>query len=168
MDLEEKVLAEVHGGIWHFTHCDRYKKILSSGYIVPDPPIAEGQRWKTSRGPDYYPFVRKCGGVSLFDFRNFSPESYDSKFPSSTWRTFVPFRREWGSAVWIQINRELMAENFVNYTVLYQQQQDQLAYRHTLMPQIEAAHIGPIPICFFRRAFQVAVDCSDIEELAFS
>ena len=168
MDLENKVLAEIHGSIWHTTHPDRYKRILFSGHIIPEAPIAESERWKTSRGQDYYPFVRRCGGVSLFDFRNFSAEHYDSKYPSSNWRRFVPFRPDWGLAVWIKLDRELMAENFVNYEYLYQQQGNQSAYQHTLMPRIEAAYIGQIPVSFFRRAFQVTVDSSDIEELPIS
>ena len=67
----------LHGGIWHVTRPDRFISIMAGAGLVPEPDLPNVERWKTSGGPDYYPFVRKIGGVSLFDFQNFDADAYD-------------------------------------------------------------------------------------------
>ena len=68
--------------------------------------IPNVDRWGTSQGPKHYPYVRFIGGVSLFDFHKFDPQSYQSKYPISSWRAFVPYREVWGGAVCIEIDRK--------------------------------------------------------------
>jgi hypothetical protein len=58
------VLARVINGVWHTTSTTRFQGILASGAILPEPPIKDKDRWSTSRGKDYYPYVRTLGGVS--------------------------------------------------------------------------------------------------------
>ena len=88
------IWRELHGGLWHTTHPDRFRVILTCGAIVPVPDIPVIERWKASAGPEFYPYVRTLGGVSLFDFNNFDSESYSEKFPLSSWYEFIPFRAE--------------------------------------------------------------------------
>ena len=97
--------STLRDGLWHTTTPSRYEQIRSAGWIVPNPPIPDTERWGASQGPDYYPYVRVLGGVSLFDFRDFDPDSYDAKYPMSNWRAFVPYRRECGAAIWIGLDR---------------------------------------------------------------
>jgi len=75
----------LRGRLWHTTSFDRYQKIVESGFILPSPPVPDDERWGTIQGPDYYPYVRLLGGVSLFDFNGFDPDSYGEKYPLSTW-----------------------------------------------------------------------------------
>lgn len=153
--LLELVLKELNGRLWHTTHPDRFSAIINSGGILPEPDISDRDRWKTSQGKEFYPYVRTIGGVSLFDFNNFDPESYGQKYPISSWRTFVPFRMEWGCSVWIEINRVQVAAQLISTTDLVAKWNSDRAYRHTIMPHIEAAHLGLLPRRAFTRAFLV-------------
>lgn len=75
----------LHGRLWHTTRPDRVPAIMETGALMAEPNIPDAERQKTKRGPDYYPFVRKIGGVSLFDFHEFDAEAYSLRCPSSSW-----------------------------------------------------------------------------------
>ena len=155
-DYRKRVLDVLLGSLWHTTHPDRFVSILEDGAILPEPDIPESDRWKTSRGPEYYPYVRTLGGVSLFDFNDFDQESYDEKCPISTWREFVPFRSAWGSAVWIEIDREAVKNCLIPGDELLALWKKEEAHHHTIMPIIEAAHVGMVSTTSFSRAFLVS------------
>jgi hypothetical protein len=155
LNTRETVLEELRGRLWHTTHPDRFKSILADGSILPEPNLANTERWKTSRGPHYYPYVRSIGGVSLFDFEGFDPENYSSKNPMSSWYAFVPYPKDWGTAIWIEIDRERIAGPLISGTDLVARWKSDAAHRHTIMPHIEAAHIGALPRDAFIRAFLV-------------
>jgi len=126
--------------------------IQQSGAILPEPNIPDSDRWKASRGRDFYPYVRFIGGVSLFDFHQFEPHPYQSAHPLSNWHEFVPYRKDWRGAVWIEINRLQVLNNFVSGDDLLERWKLEDAYRHPLMPRIEAAYIGPLSKSTFTRA----------------
>jgi len=92
--LTNLILPELCGGLWHITHPDRFKSILNSNAILPEPDIPEGARYCTGLGKDHYPYVRTLGGVSLFDFNRFDPDAYTEEYPLSTWAAFVPYRTD--------------------------------------------------------------------------
>lgn len=154
--LRNAILKELDGGLWHTTHPDRFKSIIACGAILPEPDIPEAERWKTSQGKNYYPYVRFLGGVSLFDFDHFDPESYAKDYPISTWQEFVPFRSSWGAAVWIEIDRKSVTSQLILAVKLLEQWKTDKAYRHTIMPKIEAAHLGTLPKIAFKRVFLVS------------
>jgi hypothetical protein len=151
--------------LWHTTSPVRYQMILESGYILPNPPIPDQERWKASKGRDLFPYVRFIGGVSLFEFKQFDPESYSDQYPLSSWREFVPYRKTWGQSVWIEINRQMIVEGFINSEMLLNKWKQDNAYRHTIMPYIEAAHLGPIPREAFICVFRCGNDTEDFEEV---
>ena len=133
---------------WHTTSVNRYQSIIDSGFIKPEPNI-KGHRWGVGMGPSHYPFVRKIGGVSIFDFFGFEPEQYSKKFPVSSWRSFVPIQKNWNQAIWIKLSPENMPGKFLKGLELRKIQWDLNALKNKLMPRIECAHIGPIPIKAF-------------------
>jgi len=151
--MRNVLLKELIGGLWHTTHPERFTTILLIGSILPEPNMPNDQRWKTSRGPDYYPYVRTIGGVSLFDLVGFDPERYTERCPMSSWCEFIPYPAEWGCSVWIEIDRSQVS--VLSNPDLQATWESERAYCHTLMPQIEAAHIGPLPRQGFKRAFMV-------------
>jgi hypothetical protein len=161
----ERVLKELYGGMWHTTHPDRFKSILFTGAILPEPDIPDKDRWKTSLGKNYYPYVRTLGGVSLFDFDEFDPDSYAARCPVSTWAEFVPYRTEWGRSVWIEIDREQVASQIISGSNLVAKWKSDDAYRHSIMPYIEAAHLGPLPQTAFKRAFLVCREDTEFHTL---
>ena len=161
--MSDDVLGVLIGGLWHTTSTDRYNSIIRDGYILPEPNISEAERWATKMGKDLYPFVRTLGGVSLFDFKDFDPNEYSERCPNSSWYEFVPFREIWQSAVWIEINRDTVKDNFISGNEHIERWKAEEAYRHRIMPFIEAAHIGKIPVSSFRRVLLVNSD--RIEEL---
>lgn len=160
------VLAELHGRLWHTTHPDRFQAILTSGAILPEPENPNPDRWRTVGGQDYCPYARKLGGVSLFDFDQFDPETYGEKYPCSSWYEFVPYREDWGSSVWIEIDREQVAPQVVSGSDLVARWNSERAYRNNFMPYIEAVHVGPLPRKAFKRAFLVSKGDSHFQPLS--
>src|SRR5258708_20259302 len=98
-ELRGLVLRELSGRLWHTTHPNRFKSILNSGAILPEPDIPDSERWKASKGNQSFPFVRTLGGVSLFDFDQFDPDSYSERYPISSWYEFVTYREPWITSI---------------------------------------------------------------------
>jgi len=153
--MRDLVLRELHGRLWHTTHPDRFKLILETGAIlpIPDPPNPDG--WKTVSGEPYRSYAHTLDAVSLFDFYEFDPETYATKCPQSSWYEFVPYRDKWGSAVWIEIDRERVAPNLISASELLKRNHAEGAQRYSIFPYIEAAHVGRLPRAAFKRAFLI-------------
>ena len=162
--LRPRVLSIVSKGVWHCTHHDRYADILLSGAILPEPSIDDADRWKTGAGPKHYPFARHLGGVSLFQFEPFEPDTYERDYPLSDWRTFVPCIKAWSATIWIEVDTSHLAD-FIPGPQLIQRWRDEKAYGHTIMPVIEAAHIGALPVTAFARPLVVSPADQSIREL---
>lgn len=149
----ELALAALQGGLWHTTHPDRFKLILSEGAILPDPPqIPESERHGTAIGPEGHPYVRSLGAVSLFDFANFDPEDYEQRYRETSWAYFVPHHLEWRCAVWIEIDRQRVIRELISGADLLKRWNEDKTYRR-FMAEIEAAHVGPLPVSAFKQAF---------------
>lgn len=147
-----EVLAD---GLWHTTSLDRFAMIQQSGGLKVDPPLPDSERHKTSNGAANYPYVRTLGGISLFSFSGFSEEEYRAACPLSNWEAFVPVWHQWTSAIWIEIDRATVRLSIIEAEALLERWKAEEAYRHTIMPRIEAAHIGDLPARAFRSAFLV-------------
>ena len=147
-----RLQERLFGGLWHTTHPCRLEAIVSAGFLTAEPNIPNSERWKAS-APEYYPFVRHIGGVSLFDFKDFEPESYEEKYPLSNWYSFVPYLKSWAGAVWIEIKRASVREKFISANELVDRWKADKDHRHTIMPGIEAAVIGNISISAFGSVF---------------
>ena len=152
-------------GIWHTTSVERFNAILEGTAILPNPPIPDSERWGTAGGPDLYPFVRSIGGVSVFDFTAFDESVYEKRYPLSNWSEFVPCRRSWGSAVWIELKRELLGASFIDGQNLLTRWKREGGGRR-IMPLIEGAHIGPVPTSVFARVLVYAAGHWSTHEIA--
>jgi hypothetical protein len=164
--LTARVLKRLRGSVWHTTNSERFQAIVCSGAILPEPDIKDSERWSTGLGSEHYPYVRTLGGVSLFDFRlNFDPEQYRMKYPICSWNEFVPYRSVWGEAVWIEIDVSQLGNTLVSGPALLARwKAEQLGNR--IMPEIEAAHLGPLPISVFKSAFRIQGDVGKLETLS--
>ena len=151
-------LSILGDGLWHTTSPQRFKGILRTKAILPNPTIPDVERWCTRGGPKHYPFARSLGGVSLFDFAGFDSTSYHKNYPMSSWEHFVPYRSEWESAMWIEIDRNKAADAIISGPDLLKKWDSENAHGHMLMPLIEAVHIGPIPQQVFARVLSVDGD----------
>lgn len=165
--LRALVPHKLQGGVWHTTKVSRFQGILRSAAILPEPEIPDSERWSTSQGSEWYPYVRTLGGVSLFDFRKFNREQYSEEFPVSTWAEFVPYRSEWKEAVWIEIDVGKLGKAFISGEgVLSRWKSAKDGNR--IMPGIEAARVGPLPHTAFKTIFTVrqgreTLDCIKAE-----
>jgi len=157
--------AELRDGLWHTTSPNRFESIVKTGSILPEPPIPENERWKTSQGPEYHPYVRTLGGVSLFDFQGFDPEAYGQSHPMSSWTEFVPCPPSSEVAVWLEIDRLKISRSFIDRDALVARWKEESAYTHTIMPRIEAAHIGPLPIAAVARVLRFDAKTGTFEEI---
>lgn len=138
---------------------------MAQGAILPEPNIPDPERWCTGSGPEHYPYVRTLGGVSLFDFDGFDPISYSEKHRMSSWYEFVPFRKSWNCAVWIEISRERASSNLILGRDLLARWKSDAAYGHMIMPYIEAAHIGELPVSAIDQAFIVRAGQEFLEQI---
>jgi hypothetical protein len=150
----------LRGPLWHTTRPDRYRMITEAGAIVHNPALPDSERWKTGNGPEFYPYVRHLNGVSLFDFRGFDPDAYGQAHPMSSWRTFVPFCKDWEASIWIEIDEASVEGEYIDRERLLARWQAESAYQHTIMPRIEAAVIGRVPVSAFRRVLVSAANRS--------
>ncbi len=161
--MRKEVLEILIGGLWHTTSPIRFRSILSDKAILPEPDIPNTERWKTFGGPEFYPYVRTLGGVSLFDLREFNPIQYSNDYPLSTWEVFIPYREEWGESVWIEIDYRKIGSNLLSWAEIVTRWKEEKAYKNTIMPHIEAAHIGPIDTNFFKQALLIGPDDEKIK-----
>lgn len=132
--------------LWHSTTPERYKLICASGAILPEPKLQDCARWGTAQGREFYPYVRHLGGVSLFDFSEFDESKYEKRFPMSNWYSFVPRSDVGGNKVWMEIDRVCISKSLILGKELLEKWKRECAYKHKIMPEIEAAHIGPLPL----------------------
>lgn len=153
--LRALILQKIQGSVWHTTNSGRLRGILRAGAILPEPDIDDRDRWSTSQGREWYPYVRTLGGVSLFDFREFDRQDYSQNYPLSSWSEFVPYRRAWREAVWIEIDISKLGETFISGVDLLQRWKAEEALKHRIMPKIEAAHLGPVPLTAFKNLYEV-------------
>jgi hypothetical protein len=161
----KQIPAVLQESLWHTTTMSRYRRIVEAGHILPNPPLTESQRWFTKRGPGSYPYVRHLGGVSLFDFRGFDPDKYEEDYPLSTWWTFVPFIKQRGASVWIEVDQSALGENYVSGEALLTRHREDRAHKHMIMPLIEAACLGPVPVTAFRRVLIASADNPQLRPL---
>lgn len=176
----EELLPTLKGGLWHVTRAERYSKIISSGGIDPNPEgVPDTERWQTQNGQRGFPFVRYVGGVSLFDFINWDIDKCAGSCVRGLyccgWEYFIPVLqwngRRLDSSVWIEINYDAVKHNLkLNEELESSQRAEQKRSGdiHTLLPCVEAAHIGRIPCSAMVRAFTVVRDYKNIQPLPLS
>lgn len=145
--------GRLHGGLWHTTRPDRLLPIVESRAILVEPDVDDGERSNTANGPKNYPISRTIGGISLFDFDGFHPESYEKQFPSSSWHFFVLYVRSWQGSVWLEIEREVVREQLVSPAALLSKWKEEGLHGHNILPALEAAHLGDLPISAISSAF---------------
>ena len=150
----------LEGGLWHTTHPDRFFGILRTGKIEFEPDIPDKHRWSTSGGPKYYPFVRSLGGVSLFDFGEVRDKVDLAKAQRLGLGEFVPYRDVWDVAVWIEVDREKVADSVIGCSELVALWGTDRRYGK-LMFDIEAAHIGDLPLTSCMRVLFVRHGAAD-------
>ena len=138
------IWRELWGGVWHTTHPVRFLNILDDGAVLFDPPHTDHNGT----------FAQSLGGVSLFDFRNFNPIKYAETNSSASWRVFVPFKRQWAGAVWLEVDHERAGEAFVSPEKLIEKWHEAKEKRN-ILPRLEAAHIGDLTLRNIRRAIFV-------------
>ena len=152
-------------GIWHTTSVERFKGILDAGGILPDPLIPDLDRWGTAGGPVLYPFVRSIGAVSVFYFSSFDESIYNEKYPNSMWQTFVPCFHKWDESIWIELDRSAINNSFVGGPALLERWKQQNELGRKIMPIIEAAHIGRVPISAFRRVYKYSTHDQEFRQI---
>ncbi|MBL3594827.1 hypothetical protein JMM63_04460 [Rhodovulum sulfidophilum] len=150
--IEEYLL----GSFWHTTSSARFERIIQSGFIMADPPLPEAERYGGM------PFVRSLGGVSIFDFpSNFSFEKYEAELPGNSIGEFIPFKRLWGSSIWLRINTD-MVSNALKSGREIRDLWRKMGSTRRFMAQVEGAHIGDIPLAAVQDAFEIGVDVPDM------
>lgn len=55
--------------------------------------------------------------------------------------------------MWLQIEREVVSEQLVSPTALLNKWKDQGLHGHNILPKLEAAHLGDLPVSAISSAF---------------
>lgn len=153
MEIGKFIQQNLVGRLWHVTSSQRFQLIKSDGFIRPEPSIPDQERWSTSQGPRWFPFVRFIGGFSLFDFpEGFDIDQYRKRCPSSSLEAFIPYREEWGHAVWLEIDQNKQQGSLIRGSDVWAQCEKEGAGRRC-MPYVEGAHVGDMPIASINGAY---------------
>ncbi|MCK4207212.1 hypothetical protein J3U99_20810 [Brucella pituitosa] len=158
MDTEKFIYEKLIGGFWHFTSTERFDRITKDGFILPEPDIPDTERWSTSQGPEWYPYVRSIGGFSIFHFPlAFNLEQYRIDYPFSNLEEFIPYFRKWGHAVWLEIDYTKQLRHIKLGADLLDKWRTEGKGKRW-MPHVEGAHIGRMPISSVVAAHFVSPD----------
>lgn len=111
--MTKKFPKILNNRLWHTTSTDRFENIVKTGLILREPPLDDSERHTSKDGPQYNPLVRQLRGISLFNFVDFDPVSYEKKYQSSTWYSFVPCYHRYSECVWIEINKDKILDNLI-------------------------------------------------------
>lgn len=156
--------SRLHGKLWHTTRPDRLLSIIETQAILVEPDIYDRERSNTANGPKNYPISRTIGGINLFDFDGFDPENYEKRFPVSSWRFFVPYVRSWQGSVWLEVEREVVRKQLVSPAALLEKWKKEGLHGHNILPALEAAHVGDLPLSAIRSAFLTWNDGLEVRE----
>src|SRR5256885_4897818 len=96
------VLRELLGGRWHTTHPDRFNMILRMPRSCLNRTSETANDGAHSKARCFTPTFGRSA-VSASDVDGFEPEDYRRKYPVSSWCYLVPYRRNWRTSVWIEI-----------------------------------------------------------------
>lgn len=151
MNCDTFISSKLAGRLWHVTRPDLFELILADGFISPEPKIPASDRYGGGRGIS---FVRRIGGFSIFDFpARFDLPQYRRDCPASSLEAFIPYNRDRGEAVWIEIDIEKCGDAIVRGAAALKRWKAEEAYRHRIMPYVEGAHIGDMPVSNIAAAY---------------
>lgn len=151
------VWRELRGDVWHSTGSHRFRQMLRTGTIEPNPDLAEGEfKWATLGTT----MCRAIDGVSLFDFEAADwPWLFETK-KHNYWCQFLGAPGEiapadtWISTVWIAADRSrlpgLLSLNDASH-------EWQLDLSNKWMPRLETCHRGALPLS---ACLKVVVACA--------
>jgi hypothetical protein len=140
--IEDSLLGELDGGLWHATDERGWFGIVADGSIRADAVAKYGNG-----------FCRSIGAVSLFDLSR--PESAVSP-TASHWSDWL--RPNAGKCIWIEVDREASAGKLLDpdatlarWKLALEEGCQNLRY----IAGIEAAHIGALPLTSTLRALEI-------------
>ncbi len=143
MNCDQFITTRLAGGLWHTTSQRLFEAIVTDGFIRPEPRIPDSDRY----GGRAISFVRLIGGFSVFDIPEpFDVEQYRNDFRLSSIDEFMPYRRDWKRSIWIKIDPVACGSAVVRGSATLQRWRDENGHRHRIMPHIEGAHIGDMPV----------------------
>lgn len=164
-DRSMKFPRELYGKVWHSTSMPRYEMIKAERKIIPNPDLPDSERWGTYLGPDFYPFVRSIGAVSVFDFRFFNVEQYTRNYGLSNWATFAPCHTNLDETVWIEIDTTSLKDSFLSGQAIRELWHETNSTRK-FITIIEGAVIGEIPESTFKKVLLYQRDIEKFSQLA--
>lgn len=155
--MDNFIQQNLLGKLWHTTLPERFNEILRTGFIKSEPDIPDNQRYGTGCGPDYYPYVRHLGGISLFQFPSrFNLDVYLEEIPTASLEQFIPFNRSIGEAIWLEIDSDTLSEDFISGQEVRGRWRKEEAYAHKFIAELEAAYVGDLPISSISKAYYVS------------
>lgn len=150
----EKTEDFIGKGIWHVTTKLFFSQIMSDGEIKAEPKIPDDMRYNTAGGPKYYSFVRRIGGISLFDFSIDKTEiySYNIKQKYNEAVNFLPksCNDDRSDIMWIEIDREAIKDKIITSEKLIYQWKSNGCWGQ-IIPGYEIAVIGSLATSTFIR-----------------
>jgi len=133
--ISSPLLERLNGRLWHATSADGLSGILHDRAIRADAATKHSTA-----------YVRSIGGVSLFDLAEPDIGIHPVAAHWSDW-----LRDRTGTPYWLEVDRAAVADQFIGTRETYRRWQERLdaggMTATRLIANIEAAHIGSIPLC---------------------
>jgi len=151
-----EIPKELLDTVCHTTTVESFLSICESGYIFinPDPSILKHKKFGNAQDENNQTYVQNLGGVSVFDFKNFSIEAYN-RYLNNTWEALSPelYRflpnhnrnQQDGFSVWMIIDTT-KCKTYINRESLYRQWQTAQIKGLKFIPKVEAAILSDISI----------------------
>lgn len=167
----EKIIKYLLDTVCHTTTVASFLKIYESGYIKGEPnqKTLEHKIYSNCLDMNNTTYVRSIGGVSLFDFKNFSLQEYDTYFKEGSYGElyrFLPMHQrneKDGMSIWLVIGG--------NYTDKYI---DRLSLKNMwekqknsmFMPNVEATILEDIPINWIKKVIVYKAENKEVLEMS--
>ncbi|TBE77244.1 hypothetical protein ELH01_08300 [Rhizobium ruizarguesonis] len=164
MNCDQFIITRLAGGLWHTTSQRLFEAIMTDGFVRPEPSIPGSDRYGGGRSVS---FVRLIGGFSVFDVPNdFDVEQYRNDFRASSIDEFMPYRRDWKRSIWIKIDPVACGNAVIGGSATLQRWRDEEAYSYRIMPEIEGAHVGDMPVSSILSVYSIGESDQDWRPVA--
>jgi len=156
-----EIPKELLNEVCHTTTLNSFLNIYETGFILinPDSTMLEYKKYGNVNCPNNDTYVRSLGGISVFDFKNFSIKAYD-RYVNNTWEVlsadlyrFLPnhIRNESdGLSVWIVIDTT-KSNTYRDRNVLYEEWQSAAKNGLQFIPKVEATFFENIPVQWVKK-----------------
>lgn len=155
----KNIPSELLNEVCHTTTVHSFISIYESGFIFtnPDPLMLNHEKYGNIKDKNNQTYVQSIGGISLFDFVNFSIKEYEDHYKpgyGDLYR-FLPFNErnnKNGWAVWLVIDTDKFSTYF-NRDKLMKKWEGNEPLNMQFIPKVEATILENISVSCIKKVY---------------